>query len=325
MNGELSNGLPSLATDGNRIVIAATGQPILLRGVNRSGLEWAEPDEDGFCSAAGISRAEIEFIVTSWNCNIIRLPLNQDWALNGRRRHGAESYLKDIDRVVRWASRVGAYTLLDLQWLDADRPFGGNRNFVAPLPNLQSCDFWHLLADRYRGEPAVLFDLFNEPHDRLPDDPYPLIREDGSLYPPTLRRVTVTEWQPWALRLIDVIRSAHPDVLVFVSGLNWGYDLRGMMLNRANLVYSTHVYRNKGSNWEDAFGCLAATLPVFAGEWGGRDEDREWGRSLVRYFDSLGMGWTAWSWSNEPYLVTRFTPTRFGDIVLEQLRNNLLS
>jgi aryl-phospho-beta-D-glucosidase BglC (GH1 family) len=253
------------------------------------------------------------------------LPLNQDWALNGRRGHGAEAYLKDIDRVVRWASRVGAYTLLDLQWLDADRPFGGNRNFVAPLPNLQSCDFWHLLAERYRGEPAVLFDLFNEPHDRLPDDPYPLIREDGSLYPPTHRRVTATEWQPWALRLVDVIRSGHPDVLIFVSGLNWGYDLRGMLLNRANLVYSTHVYHNKGSNWEDAFGFLAATLPVFAGEWGGRAEDREWGRSLARYFDDLGMGWTAWSWSNEPYLVTRFTPTRFGDIVLEQLRNNLLS
>ena len=325
MNGELSNGLPILATDGNRIVIAATGQPILLRGVNRSGLEWAEPDEDGFCSAAGISRAEIEFIVTSWNCNIIRLPLNQDWALNGRRGHGAESYLKDVDRVVRWASRAGAYTLLDLQWLDADRPFGGNRNFVAPLPNLQSCDFWHLLASRYRDEPAVLYDLFNEPHDRLHDDPHPLIREDGSLYPPTHRRVTAAEWQPWALRLIDVIRSTHPDALIFVSGLNWGYDLRGMPLNRANLVYSTHVYRNKGSNWEAAFGFLAATLPVFAGEWGGRAEDREWGRSLVRYFDDLGMGWTAWSWSNEPYLVTRFTPTPFGDIVLEQLRKNLVS
>ena len=107
--------------------------------------------------------------------------------------------------------------------------------------------------------------------------------------------------------------------------LNWGYDLRGMPLNRANLVYSTHVYRNKGSNWADAFGFLAATLPVFAGEWGGRAEDREWGRSLVRYFDDLGMGWTAWSWSNEPYLVTRFTPTRFGDIVLEQLRRTLVS
>jgi aryl-phospho-beta-D-glucosidase BglC (GH1 family) len=325
MNGELSNGLPSLATSANRIVIAATGQPVLLRGVNRSGLEWAEPDEDGFCSAAEISRAEIEFIVKVWGCNIIRLPLNQDWVLKGRGEHSSNDYLKDLDRVVRWASRAGAYTLLDLQWLDADRPFGGSRNFVAPLPNLQSLDFWHVLASRYRDEPAVLYDLFNEPHDRLPDDPYPLIREDGSLYPPTHRRVTAAEWHPWALRLIDVIRSTHPHALIFVSGINWGYDLRGMPLDRANLVYSTHVYRNKGSNWADAFGNLAANLPVFAGEWGGHGEDQEWGRTLVDYFDALEMGWTAWSWSNEPYLVTRFTPTEFGDIVLAQLRRTLVS
>ena len=325
MNGELSSGLPRLATFGNRIVIAATGKSILLRGVNRSGLEWAEPDEDGFCSSAGISRAEIEFIVKGWNCNILRLPLNQDWALSGRGGHSADVYLQDLDRVVRWASRVGAYTLLDLQWLDADRPFGGNRNFVAPLPNLQSLDFWHLLASRYRDEPAVLYDVFNEPHDRLPDDPHPLIREDGSLYPPTHRRVTAAEWHPWALKLIDVIRSTHPDALIFVSGINWGYDLRGMPLERANLVYSTHVYRNKGSNWAEAFGDLAAIAPVFAGEWGGQGEDLNWGLSLANYFGALGIGWTAWSWSNEPYLVRRFTPTEFGDIVLEQLRRTLVS
>jgi len=325
MNCELSSRLPRLATFGNRIVIAATGQPILLRGVNRSGLEWAEPDEDGFCSSAGISRTEIEFIVKSWSCNIIRLPLNQDWALNGRGDHSSDDYLKDIDRVVRWASRAGAYALLDLQWLDADRPFGGNRNFVAPLPNLQSCDFWHLIATRYRDEPAVLYDIFNEPHDRLPDDPHPLIRDNGSFYPLTHRRVTAAEWHPWALRLIDVIRSTHPDALIFVSGTNWGYDLRGMPLNRANLVYSTHVYRNKGSNWARAFGDLSAAVPVFAGEWGGREEDRAWGRSLANYFDDLEIGWTAWSCSNEPHLVTRFAPTGFGDIVLEQLRRTALS
>ena len=51
-----------LTTSGNRIVDAATGRAVLLRGVNRSGLEYAWPDEDGFASGAGISRAEIEYI-----------------------------------------------------------------------------------------------------------------------------------------------------------------------------------------------------------------------------------------------------------------------
>lgn len=320
MNGELSRGLPGLAVSGNRIVVAATGQPILLRGVNRSGLEWAEPDEDGFCSAAGISRSEIDFIVKGWGCNIVRLPLNQNWALNGRSRWNADDYLGEIDCVIRWAAHGGAYTLLDLQWLDADQSFGGNRNFVAPLPNLKSLDFWQRLAGRYREEPAVLYDLFNEPHDRLPDDPHPLIREDGSTYPATHRRVTAREWHPWALKLVDAIRSVHPSALIFVSGLDWGYDLSSMPLDRDSLVYSTHVYPHKGSNWAEAFGNLAATFPVFAGEWGGNAEDREWGRSLAHYFDALQIGWTAWSWSNEPFLVTRFEPTAFGRLVRDRLK-----
>jgi endoglucanase len=316
---ELSNGLLPLATAGNRIVIADTGEPILLRGVNRSGLEYSEPDDTGFLSAAGISRAEIEFIVRRWKCNIIRLPFNQDWALNGRTGYGAVKYLEDLDRVIWWASYYGAYTLLDLHWLDADRVFGGSRNFVAPLPDCHSIKLWAMLAERYWDEPAVLYDLFNEPHDRLPDDPYLLAREDGSTYLISHRIVTKVEWRPWAYKLLETIRAVHPAALVFVSGTNWGYDLRGIPLGVGNVVYSNHVYPDKGSNWAQAFGNLAANLPVFAGEWGGGEEDCAWGRRLANYFDQLEIGWTAWSWSDDPFLVTHQTPTSFGEIVRKQL------
>src|SRR5260370_34429723 len=131
MNGELSNGLPALGTSGNRIVNAATGAAVLLRGLNRSGLEYAGPDEQGFLSGASISRAEIEVIAKEWRCNIIRLPFNQDFVL----RHGGEEYQKALDQAIYWASLFGAYPLLDLQWLAAVRFYGGNRSFGGPLPN----------------------------------------------------------------------------------------------------------------------------------------------------------------------------------------------
>ena len=171
MNGVLSNGLPGLRTSGNRIIDASSGAPVILRGVNRSGLEYAEPDEHGFLSAASISKSEIEVIVREWGCNIIRLPFNQEFVLRGRNDFSGEDYRKDLDQVISWASMFGAYTLLDLQWLDADRIYGGSRNFVAPLPNSDSIALWNILARRYSGEPAVLYDIFNEPHDRLEDDP----------------------------------------------------------------------------------------------------------------------------------------------------------
>ena len=319
MDGELSSGLPYLTTQGNLIVRADTGDPILLRGLNRSGLEYSEPDEQGFLSAAEISRAEIHAIVKQWGANIIRLPFNQDWVLNGRGAWAADAYQRALDQVIRWASGFGAYTLLDLQWLDAERIYGGNRNFVAPLPNRESTELWNMLATRYRGEPAVLYDIFNEPHDRLPDDPYPMNREDGTTYPPGLDRVTMAEWQPWARKLIAAIRDVNADALIFAGGTNWAYDLRGMPMDVPNLVYSTHVYPSKGSNWEEAFGHLAAQVPLFAGEWGGADSDLKWGKRLADYFDSLQMGWTAWSWYNEPFLIERYRPTPFGQIVRDRL------
>jgi endoglucanase len=321
MNGELSNGLAALGTSGNRIINLDRGEPILLRGVNRSGLEYAGPDEQGFLSGASLSRSEIEFIVKEWRCNIIRLPFNQDFVLRGRLGRSGEEYQKAIDQVIYWASLFGAYTLLDLQWLDADRVYGGDRNFVAPLPNIESLELWTTLARRYQSEPAVLYDLFNEPHDRLSDDPFPLNKEDGTTYPPGQRSVTMKEWQPWARTLTQVVRNENPDALVFVGGTNWAYDLRGMPMDIRNLVYSTHVYPIKGRNWREAFGNLSKSKPVFAGEFGCGDTpaDLDFLRSLMRYMRELEIGWTAWSWSDEPFLVTGYIPTAFGEAVRQEL------
>ena len=321
MQGSLSNGLPRLATAGNRIINTAAGAEVILRGVNRSGLEYAGPDEQGFLSGASISRAEIQVLTTAWRCNIVRLPFNQDFVLRGRSGRSAEEYRGALDQVIFWASMFGAYTLLDLQWLDADRIYGGNRNFVAPLPNAESIAMWALLAARYKDEPAVLYDLFTEPHDRLPDDPFLLNRDDGSFYPAGQRAVTVREWQPWARRLIDAIRRVHPDAVVFVSGTNWGYDLRGMPMDLPNVVYSSHVYSNKGDLWSGAFGDLSTTVPVFLGEFGGQDTaaDLDFVSRLIAYASGLRIGWTAWSWFNEPFLVDRYAPTQFGRLVRQSL------
>src|SRR5512146_3230703 len=118
MNGELSHGLPALATAGNRIVRSDTGIAVLLRGINRSGLEYTEPAAGGFLAAAEFSQAEVQEMVLSWRANVIRVPFNQDWALNGRNNFSAEDYRAALDQVIDWAAALGAYTILDLQWLD---------------------------------------------------------------------------------------------------------------------------------------------------------------------------------------------------------------
>jgi len=353
MPGDLSNGLGRLRVAGTKIVTSAASQAIRLRGVNRSGLEYAEPGSQGFLESAGISEPEISHVVREWGANVIRVPFNQDWVLRGRGAYPASTYLDALDQMIYYASRASAYTILDLQWIDADVPRGrngdGSFNRVPSLPNSDSIAVWSILAERYREEPAVLFDLFNEPHDPLPDDLAALegIDEDGRVFPLPSRRVSMAEWQPWARHLARAIRREHAESLLFVSGVRWAYDLRGMPLTRAegstevfsNVIYSTHVYPWCGSfsqrgrrrfpfasspSWREAFGHLSRTLPVFVAEWGGGPEHVGWGETLIRYLRRLDIGWAAWSWSDYPRLVVNaqaqlWDPTAFGHVVRRAL------
>jgi len=294
--------------------------------VNRSGLEYS-CGPNGFLEAAGITQDQIRDIAEGWSAKILRLPFNQDWALNGRNGATAEAYLSSLDQVIEWAAQHGAYTLLDLQWLDADtfhgHLTGGDPNFVAPLPNRATVDLWAMLARRYRDEPAVLFDLFNEPHDRLGDDDHPLclIDQKGGFVDSDSREVTSRQWLPWASKLVDVIRREHPQSLIWVGGVDWAFDLRDIELDAANIVYSAHVYPNRlRLQWTNRFGHVGDDRPLFLGEFGGSDDDFEWGARLLAYAKERACGWTAWSWSDYPRLVKNaqggdHTPTQFGSLV----------
>ena len=78
--------------------------------------------------------------------------------------------------------------------------------------------------------------------------------------------------------------------------------------------------RSWEQEWHRAFGHLAATCPVFAGEWGGDASQVDWGRRLLAYLERHAVGWTAWSWCDWPQLLGNhragdFTCTPFGDVV----------
>lgn len=335
MNGELSHGLPALVTSGHRILRADDLIPVLLRGINRSGLEYSEPGADGFLSAAGITQDEIREIVLGWHANVLRIPFNQDWCLNGRGMHSAEEYLAALDRVIAWAAELHAYTILDLQWLDADTAYGTTSdpiqgklaNHVPPSPNEETIALWRLLAARYKDEPAVLFDLLNEPHNSLEDDSSPLnlVSSDGTIVASREKRFTAEDWSSWATLLIAAIRQIKHEGLILVGGIDWAFDLREVKVDAPNIVYSTHIYANRDrKDWHKALGRFEH-VPTFVGEWGGTGQDLAFGGEFASVLRSLGLGWTAWSWADFPHLVAQplaaaFEPTLFGSLVRNELR-----
>jgi aryl-phospho-beta-D-glucosidase BglC (GH1 family) len=303
-------------------------QPVTLRGLNRSGLEYHKPDRTAHLHHAGFTREDFDR-VAEWGGNLIRLPFNQSWALDSP-GYDSEPYLRSIDNAVAMYAERGAYTLLDLHWIDAVRPRGlhsdGRANFVPPLPDQNSIRVWSQLARRYRNENAVLFDIFNEPHDALPNDSIPLhtIDVDGSLHPLRSRRVRMKIWQSWAIHLVNAIRAEHPTALIVVSGIDWGFDLRGFPIPGVrDLIYSSHVYPHKHHDWHGKFGHLAEHAPVLVAEFGGCDEDVEWGYRLLSYMEESKMSWAAWSWADRPLLVQRelsYRPTAFGHLVRAALK-----
>src|SRR5262249_48241394 len=94
-----------------------------------------------------------------------------------------------------------------------------------------------------------------------------------------------------------------------------------------NAIYSAHVAGGGpsavGATAFDAyfgFPRLRAEHPVFVGEWGGSDDDLDWGSTLGacmrerhRYRTGAWQGlagWTAWSWGDTTDLVARIERTQ---------------
>ena len=295
-----------LRTEGNRIV-DEDGKRVLLHGLNRSGMEY---DRHG----NNMSESEYKYIYDEWQVKVIRLPFNQEWVLTN------EDYKAQLDTVVNWIKKNGAYIILDLQWQNTTVK-------IPSIPDTNAVDMWKILATRYKDDPAILYDIHNEAHD-----------------------ISFAEWQNRAIEIIEGIRSVHPRSLILVSGLDWASDLSAWAdnpLHYDNVVYSVHVYPWMGGinswvlhlarfvgmhqyvyswlggsdSWDQHFGNYTEQIPIFVGEFGGGSGDLKWGRELIAYLNQKQLGWTAWSWVDKPYLTQsdHRTPTEFGSLVQESL------
>lgn len=99
----LSHQLAPLRVVRNKIVNARTGVEVILRGVNRSGLEYSSLADP--LISAGISQGGITEIVEHWGATIIRLPFNQEWALETP-RYDPQPYRTAIEAGWRWPPAV---------------------------------------------------------------------------------------------------------------------------------------------------------------------------------------------------------------------------
>jgi len=312
-----------LHTEGNR-VLDASGKPAWLYGVNIASLEWRN---DGDHVQESVERAIID-----WKVSLIRLPLAQDrWfgKMRDQTDEGA-AYRAIVDNIVSTCAAARVYIDLDLHWSDCGKWINeGGALGQHNLPDKNSIAFWQDVATRYKNQPNVIFDLYNEPH----DVPWKVWLDGGSVTDLPARwnpdQAKVVYEAVGMQKLFDTIRATGATNVVTVAGLNWGYDLSGVLqgytISGMNFVYETHPYANK-KNWDKSFGEVSRQYPVYVGEWGfggHRTNNLDYAHSLLNYMQKYHLNWTAWNMhvSAGPTLIKNwdYEPTVFGQIVKDQL------
>jgi endoglucanase len=321
-----------LKVAGNQLV-NSTGLPARLRGVNCAGMEWSADGE-------GHILKTVEVAVKEWHANLIRLPLAQDrwFGKTSEQQDGGAAYRALVRQLVDFCSAHNAYILLDLHWSDAGE--WGRNIGQHNLPDKNSITFWKNIAPLYRDNPAVLFDLYNEPS-RITWAQWfkggPVTETDDQ----TKTRLTyVSVGLP---TLVEAIRSTGARNVIVAGGINWAYEVDGILQGRElvdskgnGVVYAVHPYPHEYENlgretitqWTARMEAFAQKLPIIVTEFGSIEKswpfpkgsgynDEKWNREMLGVLEAHRWNWTAWDFhpTAAPCLISDFnyTPTpEFG-------------
>ena len=314
----------ALQTHG-RWIETADGEKIILRGVNIASLEWTSMGENMLRS--------IQEAVDVWRANLLRIPLSQDrwFGKASEQNDEGKGYQRIVDQIVKLCNDKKVYVLLELHWNDAG--YWGQYIGQHRMPDKNSAIFLQALAKKYANHPAVLFGLYNEPHDVSWD----VWLNGGTVRDNWDRDGSVHQLEYQAMghqALYDSVRQAGAtENLIVIGGLDWGYDLTGVLggyaINGINIIYDTHCYPWKSRDWDKYFGDIGEVYPVLVGEWGGSIEegDQGYGISLANYLRSHLLCWTAWCFhpSAGPTLIKNwdYEPTAFGKLVKAELEKTV--
>ena len=322
-----------LVVRGNRLV-DTSGRTVRLLGVDLSGAEYACIQSIGFFDTPTDDR-QIG-LIASWHVNVVRVPLNEDcWlGVNAPPPYSGAAYRAQILGLVARLHRHGMFVILDLHWNAPDgEPATGLRRMADAD---HSPAFWRSIAQTFRSDHAVLFDLYNEPHNLswacwrdgcLLRGPY---QEADDREPRSFNAAGMQQ-------LVDAIRGTGATQPLMVGGNNWANDLTRWPTYLAHdplgqLVASFHLYNFNEcidvTCWNRTIAPIAQTYPVVSGEIGEDDCAHGFIDRYMAWADQQGVSYLAWQWGafdcrGGPSLISNYdgTSTPFG----EGFRQHLLT
>jgi endoglucanase len=328
----------SIRTSGKNLV-NANGAVVQLRGINYSGFEfaaiqgWSGNDPSG--AQAGQAGGPNWPAVQNWKANAVRIPLNEaswlgysctDSSGVTHNPDPAGNYKSAVQTQVTQANAAGLYAIIDLHWTAPGT--------TCPMLQTQMADadhslaFWTSVANTFKNNPAVLFELFNEPflNFDFTGDPWAYMMKGtgGSFsgYPATSSSgnwVNVTKtWTVASYQdMINTVRATGATNVVIVGTMQYAQDLSGWLANKPTdplnqMVAAWHPYRLYNSAWDypypnyypqvftDAQNILAAGIPIIMTEIGGQNTAGTPScpicTTMTGFADTYGASVIGWAW-----------------------------
>jgi len=320
----VNGALPGLKIVGNKIV-DDNGKTVVLKGVNRSGTEFACIQGNGIYD--GPSDANSISNMKKWNINVVRIPLNEDcWlGINGvDTRYGGSTYQTAIKTFVNSFLSNNVYVILDLHWT---APGSTKATAQQPMPDRDHAPaFWTSVANAFKDNHGIIFDIFNEP------------------YPNSNTWDSDSAWNCWKnggnscsglnfaaagmQELVDAVRATGAANIVILGGLAYSNSLAQFNKYVPNdpknqTAASWHSYNfnqcKDTSCWNQYVLPVAQKFPVIIGELGENDCAHGYIDRLMDWADTNGLSYLGWTWNtwncnDGPSLITNYdgTPTNFG-------------
>ncbi|GES03529.1 hypothetical protein Acor_55950 [Acrocarpospora corrugata] len=331
-NDGATGAAPALHVSGNRIVTSG-GATYRLLGVNRSGGEFACIQGNGIWDGP-MDQASITAMRT-WKIRVVRVPLNEQCWLGVapvQAQFGGTTYQNAVKAYVNLLIANGITPILEMHWSYGQ--YTGNSSACSdvnatcqkPMPDAQYApSFWTGVANAFKGNDAVILDLFNEP------------------YPERATGSAATGWACWKnggtcpgisyqvagfQSLVSTVRATGATNIIMIGGLAYSNDLTQWLANKPadplnNLAAFAHIYNFNScastACYDSQLAPVAAQVPLALTEIGQNDCAHGFIDTLMTWADAHGVGYLGWTWNtwpctSGPALITDYngTATAFG-------------